>query len=309
MSMLVAWRTTNRAYQTRCTPRAPSECGVGFDGRAFRRTTKQSQAVSYGGAALPLSQRAAYGGGQVGLTEYRTGGETVVRPALKTRRQDNGCDGRRLTRARIVIPVVEQTWTSAVALRYDLRPTHHAHAMAIFVSYRRSDSESITGRIDDHLRLAFGHSDVYRDIDSIPPGVDFIEHLQDALSQCDAFIAVMGPRWVTERLEDEKDFVRIEIEAALRRNLSVIPVLVEGAELPRAERIPSDLHGLLRRQAIRISSGSDFRIHVQRLVESIQKIRQERAMGDPSRKAEALGDVGIPSRIRPSAATHMASIL
>lgn len=149
--------------------------------------------------------------------------------------------------------------------------------MAIFVNYRRHDSESITGRIDDHLRTAFGDGDVFRDIDSIPPGVDFVEHLESSLNQCDLCIAVLGPRWPSDRLSEEGDLVRVELETVLARGIPLIPVLVEGARLPDPAQIPRSLLPLLRRQAIDVDSGADFRVHVQRLVQAIKLIRERQA--------------------------------
>jgi hypothetical protein len=159
--------------------------------------------------------------------------------------------------------------------------------VAIFVNYRREDSQSITGRIDDHLRITFGDADVYRDIDSIPPGVDFVEHLRTALGDCDVCIAILGTRWISDRLADENDFVRLELEAALTNRIPIIPVLVEGARLPKREQVPASLHSLLRRQAITVDSGSDFRVHVLRLVEAIKQIRQAQATEEARRQAEA----------------------
>ena len=147
--------------------------------------------------------------------------------------------------------------------------------MAVFVNYRRDDSEAITGRIDDHLRTAFGNTDVYRDIDSIPPGVDFVKHLQISLQQCDVCVAILGARWLSPRLEDQDDFVRLELETALSRGIPLIPVLVEGAHLPSAERLPTTLLPLLRRQAVRIDSGADFHVHVRRLVQAIKSAREK----------------------------------
>lgn len=155
--------------------------------------------------------------------------------------------------------------------------------VAIFVNYRRHDSESITGRIDDHLRAAFGDSDVYRDIDSIPPGVDFVEHLASSLNHCDLCIAVLGPRWPSERLNEESDLVRIELETVLARGIPLIPVLVEGARLPDPAQIPPTLFPLLRRQAMQVDSGADFRVHVQRLVQAIKLVRE----GNAKRQSEA----------------------
>src|SRR5436305_2110625 len=102
----------------------------------------------------------------------------------------------------------------------------------LFISYRRDDSIGITGRIYDRLQAHFGPRSIFMDVDSIPLGVDFRQHLNEAVSQCDALIAIIGERWLEirlhglRRLDDPSDFVRIEIEAALTRNIPVIPILL-----------------------------------------------------------------------------------
>jgi hypothetical protein len=102
----------------------------------------------------------------------------------------------------------------------------------IFLSYRRQDSAGITGRISDRLRVHFGNDAVFMDIDNIPFGVDFREHIAAEVGQCDVALAVIGPRWsgktkASRRIDDPKDFVRIEIESALQRGIPVIPVLID----------------------------------------------------------------------------------
>jgi hypothetical protein len=146
--------------------------------------------------------------------------------------------------------------------------------MSIFVSYRRDDSQAITGRIDDHLRKHFGNRGVFRDIDSIPAGVDFVEHLEVALAECDVCVVVIGKRWTSQRLQEPEDYVRIELEHALGKGIPVIPVLVEGASVPSGEDLPEKLRPLTRRQALRVDSGSDFRPHVDALVRSIRQNRK-----------------------------------
>ena len=109
---------------------------------------------------------------------------------------------------------------------------------AIFISYRRSDTGAFTGRLDDHLRARFGNDQIYRDIDSIPLGVDFVAHLSEEIQKCDVFLVVIGNEWDAQRLDDENDFVRTEIEAALQRDILIIPVLVDGAEMPQRAELP-----------------------------------------------------------------------
>jgi hypothetical protein len=109
----------------------------------------------------------------------------------------------------------------------------------ILISYRREDSADVTGRIYDRLIQQFGREAVFMDVDSIPLGVDFRVHLDEQVAKCEVFLAVIGRDWMQHlgstgrtRLDDPRDFVRIEIESALKRQ---IPVLVRGASIPLAE--------------------------------------------------------------------------
>src|SRR5437588_8885827 len=109
----------------------------------------------------------------------------------------------------------------------------------IVLSYRRADTPGIAGRIFDRLKAHYGPDGVFMDIDNIPFGIDFREHIKEALQQSDILVVVIGPRWmgVSEaretRINDETDFVRIEVETALQRPIPVIPVLVERAIMPK----------------------------------------------------------------------------
>ena len=137
----------------------------------------------------------------------------------------------------------------------------------IFISYRHDDSADVTGRLYDRLTQRFGRDSVIRDLDSIPLGVDFREFLTSAVEKCRVFLAVIGERWLgvqdesgRRRLDNPDDFVRIEIEAALRREIPVIPVLVQGSHIPDREQLPPSLTGLVyatasRRGTIRTRQG------------------------------------------------------
>lgn len=130
----------------------------------------------------------------------------------------------------------------------------------MFISYRRSDSAGSTGRLMDDLKEQFPTSEVFRDVEAIEAGADFVEAIDKAVSSCSVLIAVIGPRWLSagdaagkRRIDDPNDFVRLEIAAALRRNVRVIPVLVEGAQMPSADDLPEDIKPLSRRQAHELS--------------------------------------------------------
>ncbi len=147
----------------------------------------------------------------------------------------------------------------------------------IVISYRRDDTKWVTGRIFDRLEHHFGHGHVFMDIDNIPYGRDFREHLTDTLDRCDAVVAVIGPNWVgvsethETRLHDEKDWVRLEIATALRKGVIVIPVLVDGAQMPDPSRLPEELKGLAFRQAASVDGGPGFKNGVDRISRAIEE--------------------------------------
>ena len=142
----------------------------------------------------------------------------------------------------------------------------------IFISYRRDDSTAAAGRIYDRLGAHFGRDSVFMDVDAIPFGVDFRQHLTDAVGACDILLAVIGEQWLTPRLQDAKDFVRIEIEAALKRGIPVIPVLLGKTFMPREEDLPTALAGLSYRNAAPVDPGRDFHGHLDRLIRGIEHL-------------------------------------
>lgn len=148
---------------------------------------------------------------------------------------------------------------------------------AIFLSYRRSDSSDVTGRICACLMTHFGREVVFRDIHSIPPGVDFRDHLRQAVGRCQVLIAVIGPSWLNaddqnggRRLDSPNDWVRAEIETALQREIRVIPLLVSGAKLPSADELPESLQALAYRNAALARPDPDFDVDMSRLIRSLE---------------------------------------
>jgi tetratricopeptide (TPR) repeat protein len=146
----------------------------------------------------------------------------------------------------------------------------------VFISYRRDDSGPFTARLYDRLCEHFGEERVFRDIDGMPPGTDFAQHIDQRITASDAVLAVIGRRWLTltgengqRRLDDPKDFVCAEIAAGLAKKKLVIPVLVDGARLPRADKLPASIQGLLKRHAAEVSD-SRFAYDVERLVRAIE---------------------------------------
>ena len=141
----------------------------------------------------------------------------------------------------------------------------------IFVSYRRDDVAGDAGRLTDHLQRRFGKRRIFLDIDSIDPGIDFIQALDASLQTTAAMLVVIGPRWTslrdaagTRRLAARDDFVVREVEAALRRGIPVVPVLMQGAVLPAAADLPASIAALATRQAAVIDH-DEFRDDVERL--------------------------------------------
>lgn len=141
----------------------------------------------------------------------------------------------------------------------------------VFINYRRADSADVAGRLYDRLSGHFGKENVFKDVDSIPFGVDFREYIENRISACSAVLVVIGRQWLGSRLSDPHDFVRLEIEAALKRQIRVIPVLVQEADLPTEESLPSTLKGLVYRQSLRIRSDPDFHRDVDRLIDGLER--------------------------------------
>jgi TIR domain len=119
----------------------------------------------------------------------------------------------------------------------------------------------------DRLSRTFNRDQLFFDIDNIDPGLDFKKVVSEKLQACDVLLGVIGPGWLSSsnergarRVDNPKDYVRIEIETALARDIRVIPVLVDGAPMPDEERLPDTLRPLAHRNAVRLEHerfGSD----------------------------------------------------
>ncbi|KAF0100678.1 MAG: hypothetical protein FD187_1597 [bacterium] len=148
----------------------------------------------------------------------------------------------------------------------------------IFISYRRQDSQSAAGRLADHLKEHLRGVPIFRDVETIEPGVDFVDAIGRALHSCGVLLAVIGPRWASvqddagrRRLDDPNDYTRLEIATALARSdVRVIPVLVEGAQMPAGETLPEDLKALSRRNATELTD-KRWEYDVAQLVETLKK--------------------------------------
>ena len=148
----------------------------------------------------------------------------------------------------------------------------------IFISYRRQDEPNFSGRLYDTLAHTFGADNVFMDIDSIEPGLDFEEVINQALSQCKVLVVILGKSWLNAidaegrpRLDDPHDYVRVEIETALKRGIRAIPILVEGASMPKSSGLPGSLASLSRRNGMEMSY-TRFRADAEQLVRVLQSI-------------------------------------
>jgi tetratricopeptide (TPR) repeat protein len=149
----------------------------------------------------------------------------------------------------------------------------------IFINYRRDESAHVAGRLHDSLAPTFGRNKLFMDVDNIPVGKDFEDYLKSQVAACDAMLAIIGPNWLAakdetgnRRLDNPNDFIVIEIGTALARNIPVVPVLVDGAHMPRASELPDSLKPLARRQAVQVrhtNFSSDAEALVKRLREAL----------------------------------------
>ena len=147
----------------------------------------------------------------------------------------------------------------------------------VLLSFRRSDSIGITARIFDRLTAHYGSDSVFRDLDSVPPGLDFRSHVKEVVRNSNLMLVVVGPEWLATRsdgssaLDNENDPIRIELETAYQSRLQVIPILVEGAIMPRAHDLPDSIKNFSYHNAMAISSDLDFDYHIERLIRTIDK--------------------------------------
>lgn len=142
---------------------------------------------------------------------------------------------------------------------------------SVFISYRRPDSAPYAGRICDRLAAVFGADHIFMDVQDIAPGEDFTKAIDTTVARCQVLLAIIGPQWLeTLRARTGKhDFVEQEIAAALRRGITVIPVLVGGAEMPQEADLPPTLRTLARRQAVSIRDAR-FEDDLRQLVDGVR---------------------------------------
>ena len=159
-------------------------------------------------------------------------------------------------------------------------------AIKIFLSYRRDDTAGHAVHLREDLTERYGEGNVFMDI-GMKPGVPWQDEIERKIGSCDAFVALIGPRWLTaadskgrRRLDDPKDHLRREIEAAVWREVPLIPVLVEDAEMPTEEDLPTSLAPLSQRHALEIRNTSR-RYDVAQLFESLDEVAAGKAPPPP----------------------------
>jgi len=158
---------------------------------------------------------------------------------------------------------------------------HNIRVKGLFINYRREESAPYAGRLYDGIVKHFGADRVFLDVNSVHAGHDFREAIERACSSCEFMLVIIGKHWATVRdssggfrLDNESDYVRLEIALALQKNLLVIPVLINGAELPPESSLPAELRPLVYRNAFHLS---DLRFHddVRLLINTLKGISTE----------------------------------
>jgi hypothetical protein len=163
----------------------------------------------------------------------------------------------------------------------------------VFVSYRRDDVPDATDRLADSLINRLGKDDVFLDVDNIDIGARFATVVRDWVGRCDVLLAVMGRGWLDatdedggRRLENPRDYVRLEIESALERDIRVVPVLIHGARIPKEVQLPESLVPLLERNAIELSR-AHWDADVERLVTALERVGAERSRQEAAERERA----------------------
>jgi hypothetical protein len=149
--------------------------------------------------------------------------------------------------------------------------------LSIFISYRRQDSRDTVGRIHDHLRRAFDERRIFLDVERQVGGEDYRVVIDEALGRADVVLAVIGPDWLAasgpdggHRLDDPGDMVRLELEAALKRNVRIVPVLIEGVQMPRSDELSESLRAISYRSALAVRPDPDFKTDMARLIVTLR---------------------------------------
>ena len=158
--------------------------------------------------------------------------------------------------------------------------------VSVFINYRRSDTRHVAGRLRDQIVARFGEDSVFVDVESILPGQDYVTAIDGAVSACDFLLVLIGEDWLTpdergvRRIDDPNDRLRLEIEAGLRHETLVIPVLVDAARMPKSRELPESLVPLSRHQAVHLRHDS-FAADVRFLLDAIDPLEQQQPPTQP----------------------------
>jgi hypothetical protein len=170
--------------------------------------------------------------------------------------------------------------------------------MKIFISYRRDDSVSFTGRLFDRLAAHFGSGSIFMDVDAIPLGADFAAILTQEIRQCDLVLAIIGNRWLDatsgdgrRRLDNPNDYLRLEIESALALGIPVVPVLVGEARMPRPKELPASLTELAFRSAVAVRPGPEFHHDLDRLIRALANLVERVPPKQPAKRTQPIPDL------------------
>src|SRR5262245_4034564 len=199
---------------------------------------------------------------------------TFIRASEEAEKEAEATQREQLERSRRAAEDVTRLEKEVAALRAArARPTGPSASAKVFISYRREDSKWPARQLYNSFLRHLPHGQVFIDIDSIPPGADFVEILEHQFEEFEIVLALIGPGWIgnadpktgRRRLDNPKDFVRIEICAALSRGIPVVPVLLDGTPMPEVDQLPEDMRMLTRKQA-EIVAYHTFETDVNRLI-------------------------------------------
>jgi len=250
---------------------------------------------------------------------------TPPRPSRKSALREGDSEARELGRAA-ARDAGDRIWpyrrgrgaSGAGAIRPALKsarmqlyePNGLTMAAKLFLCYRRDDSAHFAGRVQDRLGSEFGRDLLFMDVDTIPLGVNFSKVLREEVAKCRVLLAMIGPNWLdavdkdgNRRLDDPNDFVRIEIAAALQRDIPVIPILLDGARVPKADELPKDLGELSMRNGLDVRHAS-FHNDIDRLVRNLKgqlgeaDSEERRRDGDERRPARPAEDTAEWQRLQ-----------
>jgi hypothetical protein len=171
----------------------------------------------------------------------------------------------------------------------------------IFISYRHKEDGMAAGWLVERLAGHFGKDQIFKDVDNIELGDDFVKVIADAVGRCDVLLALIGRKWLTirgddgrRRIDNPQDFVRLEIEAALQRDIRLIPVLIEGTPMPPVDQVPPSLAALVSRQALQFSA-AHAEPELDRLIKALDKTLADVRSEVPAEGAATEPEVATPA--------------